>query len=220
MTSFTPHLRLPFLFALGTSLLACERSPTINEPTCGRADLRVVFPSGERTFERMDAAFLVYNPGPGPEQRAMYLTFGTTPQADPPLEVEFFQLLSNNQESPTAGTFPAQYGATSDDAAMGGNVLLLRDAGRTQYFPIREQSNVTLAEVEQECVRGQVAMVVRRQYGGADSVGTVVGTFTARRVLSFGDLPHPLSSPGPSQGVHRVRGPVGGAAHSSLAPRP
>jgi hypothetical protein len=151
--------------------------------------------SGERAFQQMEAAFLVYNQGPGTDERALYLTLGTAHQTAPPLEIELYQILPNKHESPTAGSYKAGYDGLGGDFFMVGDVRTVENERVKQYLPIREQSSVMLAEVTPECVQGQLDMVVVAQnVRDADSVATVVGTFTARRVRSYTDLPHPVGS--------------------------
>jgi hypothetical protein len=186
---------------LGLLLLACVAAacdsatlpPSLPEPL-GHATLTVHDPEGAVLFDASEAAFYVYNNGPGPEDRAMYLALGGSAPGQT-LEVVLYQSLPANAEVPMAGSYAARWGSMAGDPTMGGDVLRRRGSRMNQLFPIEEESTGLLEEVTHDRIRGRLSLWIVESHPAADSPALLEGTFEAVRVSHFEDLPRPVSHP-------------------------
>jgi hypothetical protein len=185
-------LRAWRLLTAVATLLACggDRPTEPERQLVGTASLTIEMSNETRTATGLEAAYYVYNPGPTPSQRAMYLLIGTRESGPGAVSVELFQFLPDNQEHPSPGTFGAQYGALGGDPAMGASVLVWVQTGMRQLYPVGAENSVTLEEVTPTRVTGRLRMNLR--YGESSSLTPVMvvhGTFVADRVGRFEDLP-------------------------------
>jgi hypothetical protein len=177
-------------------LAACE-SATLPAPVpepLGHATLTVHDPEGAVVFDGSEAAFFVYNNGPGPADRAMYLALGGSASGQM-LEVVLYQSLPAYAEVPVAGSYSARWGSMAGDPTMGGDVLRRRGPRMNQLFPIEEESTVVLEEVGHDRIRGRLSLRIVEQHPAADPAALLEGTFEAVRAPHFEDLPRPVSHP-------------------------
>lgn len=177
-----------------SSVLACGKNPIdSSRDLLGNATITVEKPTGNWAFSDGEAAFFVYNNGPTPNDRAMYLVLSTGGETQGPMEIEFFQFLEANANSPKAGIYRTRYGALGGDPTMGGNVLFVENSKLNQVFPVEDSSTVTLLEVTAERVSGRISMVLKKNASAAMPDVRIHGTFEAVRVQQFEDLPRPVS---------------------------
>jgi hypothetical protein len=183
------------LAVLAVVLVSACGSPTDPPPALlGSARIELLgLPDGTRTYDPGEAAFYVYNLGPGPDDRAMYLTVsGRGPRA---VDINFFQSLDKNAEVPRVGTYRAQYGSIVGDPTMGGEVLFPLDGKLSQMFPVADSSTVTLTAVTHDRVYGTLSLIARQHPPGDTLTVRVEATFEAERVPYFESLPRPMTRP-------------------------
>ena len=138
----------------------------------------------------------MYNVGPGPDERALYLTFGTAPSVSEAVELEFFQFLPNLADDPAPGTYRAQDSAKQGTRLMSGTLLRIIGGKFNQRFPMSDSSASTVTEATSDCVSGSLSVGFRRRESTASTPEvTVHGSFVAERVQSYSELPHPVSVP-------------------------
>lgn len=142
---------------------------------------------GSRAVQDVESAFLVYNNGPTPSQRAMYLAVGTREARKDAFSLEAFQFLPDNAEGPSPGTYGIRYGALGGDPTMSGSVMIWEGSALTQFFPGSEFDSVSLEAVTRDRVSGRF-QVTRIPSGGVFGM-TIRGTFMAERVERYEDLP-------------------------------
>jgi hypothetical protein len=178
------------LIAASMNLLGCRSSTEIQRRLVGTANITIDGASGHRMVQGAEAAFYVYNPGPTPSQRAMYLALGTREPKPGAFSLELFQFLADYQETPSPGTFAVRYGALGGDPAMGGDVRVWVDTAMTQLFPTSTTDSLTLETVSPEHASGTFSIAL--QYWGSSNASpamTIHGTFVADRVERYEDLP-------------------------------
>lgn len=175
---------LALLALLASSfLITCGESPTEDSgDLLGNATITVEKPTGNWAFTDGEAAFFVYNNGPTPNDRAMYLVLSAGNKTQGPIEIERFQFLEANASGPKAGTYRARYGALGGDPTMGGSALFLGDITLTQVYPVEESSTVTLLEVTPDRLSGNLSMVLKKNSSSALPDVRISGTFKAVRV--------------------------------------
>ena len=184
------------LLALLTSIsvAGCDENPVDNtRHLLGTATLAVETSTGSWTSNTGEAAFYVYNNGPTPDDRAMYLVLSAGGGKQSSVEIEFFQFLEANATSPKAGTYRTRYGALGGDPTLGGSILYLENGKLIQVFPVEDSSTVKLSEVTPDRVTGSVSMVLKRNVSSAVPDVRISGTFQAVRVQNWEDLPRPVS---------------------------
>lgn len=179
------------LIAISVNLPGCRNSTESQRHLVGTANVTIDAASGRRVVQGAEAAFYVYNPGPTPNQRAMYLVLGTREPKPGAFSLELFQFLADNQETPVPGTYAVRYGALGGDPAMGGDVHVWVDTAMTQLFPTGKTDSLTLQTVSLEHVSGTFSIALQYDWGSSNAppAMTIHGTFVADRVERYEDLP-------------------------------
>ena len=184
-------LRTLCLIAVSMHLLGCRSSTESQRRLVGTANITIDAASGRRVVQGAEAAFYVYNPGPTPSQRAMYIALGTREPKPGAFSLELFQFLADNQETPSPGTYAVRYGALGGDPAMGGDVHIWVDTAMAQLFPMSTTDSLTLETVSPEHVSGTFSIALQYYLGSSNTspAMTIYGTFVADRVERYEDLP-------------------------------
>lgn len=173
-----------FLALAGAILSGCERSPTASQRT-GSGEVTITSTRGAERITRAEVGAYVYNPGPTPDTRSLYVRLAAGDTADLGIEVELAVVLAPNQDIPAPGTYT--FGTGGPGSVSYGSNLIWRGGPLTQYVAYTAPSTLTIETSTAERITGRFSMEATEQQR-SERVA-VSGVFSAERVDRFEDLP-------------------------------